>query len=165
MSEALREAAMYAPVGRTVLVTYEFTHSSFTQRALVVAAYDNVTATTETGDTVEFIAIAGLKSEGFAENDEEATPLVRLTLDGVSPFILEKLDMALPSMEPIGIIERVYVSDDLTTPALLPPAKAVIRSATVNETRVAIEAGFGDPANQPFPRKTYQRAEYPGLAA
>jgi hypothetical protein len=165
MSVALREAATYAPVDRTVLLTYEFVHPTFTSRALIVADHENLTAFTENGDEVEFIAVAGLRSEGFPESDEEATPLIRLAIDGVSNMVIDKLDMALSGLEPVEVIERVYVSDDLTTPALLPPARAIVRTGTVTETRVTVEVGFGDPANQPYPRKVYTRKEYPGLSA
>ena len=65
----------------------------------------------------------------------------------------------------MGIIERIYVSDDLTGPAIIPVTKAYVRSGTVTETTVSVEVGFGDPANQPFPRKSYTRTEHPGLAA
>lgn len=91
-------------------------------------------------------------------------PLKKLRLDGVSSEILTRLDAALLSLEPVEVIERLYVSDDLTGPAILPPARALLRSGSVNETSVTIDIGFGDPANQPFPRKVYTRTEYPGLA-
>lgn len=164
MSEALREAATYAPASRVVLATYEFTHSSFTERALVVCNHENLTAKDETGATVTYAALAGLKTEGFEESDQAATPVLRLELDGVSAVLTAKLDLALLSLEPVGVIERIYVSDDLETPAVLPPAKAIVRSGSVSEVRVSLEVGFGDPANQPFPRKLFTRAEYPGLA-
>lgn len=162
-SEALREAAAYAPQDRVVLRTYEFTHSSFATRALVVIDYTNLTAKTETGETVEYLAVGGLRSEAPEESETAATPVFRLSIDGVSREIAEKLDLALAGLEPVWLIERIYVSDDLETPAVLPPAKAIIRTGKVTETRVAIEAGFGDPANQPFPRKLYTRTEHPGL--
>lgn len=164
MSEALREAATYAPADRVVLLTYEFIHSSFTERALVVCNYEDLTAKDEEDLAVTYKALAGLKSEGFEESDQAATPLIRLEMDGVSAVLTDKLDLALLSLEPVTVVERVYVSDDLTTPAVLPPAKAVVRSGTVTETRVSLEVGFGDSANQPFPRKLFTRAEYPGLA-
>jgi hypothetical protein len=164
MSEALREAATYAPVDRVVMATYEFVHSSFSTRALVVAEHSDLLAKDEDGIDCTFKALAGLRSEGFEESDQAATPTLRLQMDGVSSILIDKLDQALLSLEPVWVIERVYVSDDLTTPALLPPARAIVRSGTVTETRVSLEVGFGDPANQPFPRKVYTRAQYPGLA-
>lgn len=164
LSDALKEAAVHAPAERVVLATYEFVHSSMLTRALVVASFDNITATTEEGHTVEFIALAALQPEGFEESAEGAMPLKKLRLDGVSSEILTRLDAALLSLEPVEVIERLYVSDDLTGPAILPPARALLRSGSVNETSVTIDIGFGDPANQPFPRKVYTRTEYPGLA-
>lgn len=165
LSDALKEAAVHAPSDRVVLATYEFVHSSFSTRALVVVDHTDLVAKTETGETVTYVAIAGLRPESFEESDQAATPVIKLTLDGVSGELIDKLDAALEGFTTITLIERIYVSDDLTSPAILPPAKAIVRSGTVSETSVTIEAGFGDPANQPFPRKLYTRGEYPGLAA
>ena len=165
LSDALKEAATHAPSDRVVLATYEFVHSSFSSRALVVVDHTDLEAQTETAETVTFIAIAGIRPESFEESDQASTPLLKLTLDGVSGELIDKLDAALLGFDPITLIERIYVSDDLTSPAILPPATAIIRSGSVSETSVTIEAGFGDPANQPFPRKLYTRGEYPGLAA
>ena len=165
MSVALREAATYAPVYRVVLLTYEFVHVSFTSRQLVVCDHNDLTAQDENGITVTYLALPSLKSEGFEESDKASTPLIRLHLDGVSQLLAEELDLALAGLDPISVIERLYVSDDVTTPAILPVTRAIVKTATVTETRVSFEIGFGDPANQPFPRKVYTRAQYPGLAA
>ena len=164
MSEALREAATYAPTGRTVLLTYEITHSTLTERALVVAEHTDWSALDEGGSAVTFKALAGLRSQGFDESDDAATPAIKLFMDGVSTVLIDKLDLALTSLEPVGLIERVYVSDDPSGPAILPPARVIVRDGSVTERRVTLDCGFGDPANQPFPRKNYTRSEYPSLA-
>lgn len=165
MSEALREAATYAPIDRAVLMTYEFVHPTFTERVVIVSDYADLEAKDEDGVDVVYKALAGLRSEGFEESDQASTPLLKLLIDGVSSILITEMDRALVTLDPIEVIERVYVSDDLTTPALLPPARAIVRSGSVTETRITLEVGFGDPANQPFPRKVYTRKEYPGLAA
>lgn len=164
LSDALKEAATHAPSNRVMLATYEFVHVSFTSRALVVVNHDDIVAKDENGVTVTYSAIAGLRAEGLEESDKASAPLLKLTLDGVSQAIVSKLDAALPGFDTITLIERVYASDDLTGPAILPPTKALIRTGSVTETTVSVEAGFGDPANQPFPRETYTRLKYPGLA-
>jgi hypothetical protein len=164
LSYALREAATHAPAGRVVLATYEFTHSLFVGRALIVANHENWVALDENGVSCTFIAFAGLRVGGFDESDQAALPTLKLRLDGVSTLIVDKLDLAVGSLEPVGLIERIYVSDDTTGPALLPVANTLIRVGTVTETRVDIECGFGDPSNQPFPRKNYTRSEYISLA-
>ena len=76
MSTALREAASYASTSRVLLVTYEFTHSSFVSRALIVIAHDDIYAADENGVYVTYTAIAGLKSQGFDESDQASTPLI-----------------------------------------------------------------------------------------
>lgn len=165
LSDALKEAATYAPIDRVVLATYEFVHPSFMQRALIVNDYQNLTAVTEVGDTVTYIGVAALRVQGFDESDQASTPTLKLSIDGVSLDLVDKLDAAVESMVPVQVIERIYVSDQLTGPAILPPAKVYIRDGTFTETRIEIECGLGDSANLPFPRKNYTREEHPSLSA
>ena len=165
LSYALREAAVHAPAARVVLPTYEFTHSTFTSRALVVCNHEDITALDENGVSCTFLAFAGLRAQGFDESDQAVNAVLKLLLDGVSTSVISKLDLAVQSLEPIGLVERIYVSDDLTSPAILPVAKVNLRNAKVTETRVEVECGFGDPNNQPFPRQNYTRPLYPSLAA
>jgi hypothetical protein len=164
LSDALKEAATHAPADRVMLATYEFIHSSFTDRALVVVNHEDLVAKDENGVEVTYVAIAGLRSEGLEQSDKASSPSIKLALDGVSQAIIEKLDAALEGLQPVTLVERVYASDDLEGPAVLPPTRVIIRTGSVSETTVAIEAGFGDPANLPFPRETYTRLKYPGLA-
>lgn len=165
MSAALREAATYSPYDTVVLRTYEFTHSAFSSRALVVCNYENWVAKDENGVTVTYLAFAALRTQGMDESDQAETPLLRLILDGVAQTVVDALDLALLSLEPVGCVERIYTSNDPSGPAILPVVKTYIRTAKVTETQIQLEAGFGDPTNQPFPRKNYTRPEYPGLSA
>lgn len=163
LSDALREAATHAPAEATVIYTYEFVAPTITPRALVVVGYDNLQAYDENNVLVTYIGIAGLRAEGPEESDSAATPLLRLRLDGVSQEIVERLNQALVSLTPIEIVERIYISGDLLGPAVIPPLRAYIREGDIDESTVTIEAGFGDPANQPFPKKLYTREQHPGL--
>ena len=52
-------------------------------------------------------------------------PVLKLFMDGVSSVVIDKLDLAVTSQVPIGLIERIYVSDDASTPAILPVAKTI----------------------------------------
>lgn len=163
LSDALREAAMHAPATGVVYYTYEFVHSSFTSRALIVVDHNNLEAYDENGVLCTFIALAGLKSEGPEESDNMASAAIRLRLDGVSSELLDDMNLALTSLDPTYVIERIYIAGDLSGPAVIPPVRATIRSGEVSETTIELEAGFGDPSNQPFPRKLYTRKEHPGL--
>ena len=170
-SDAWKEAAAVAPVDRVILVTLEFNHSTFgDQIPRIVAdrrpflAVLEADAPFNASELVNFAAIpveVVLPEEGI----ESAAPVVTMKLDNVSGILTPYLDMALETLEPIKVIIREYASDVTTGPARLPPIHMVVRSATVGETAVILQAGYSDPTNTGFPSKEYIATQYPGLSA
>lgn len=164
LSEAYAEAAASAPAGRVVHYTYELEHPSFTERILIVNDFAPLTATLENGTQVEFVPCP-VSVTGPEESDNAASPTIGVQIDGVSGIIAGRLDAAAKTFDRINIIERVFVSDDLSAPAILPPLKLTLREVEVNETSVTASAAFDDPINRGFPAKDYTSKEYPGLSA
>lgn len=164
LSEAYAEAAASAPIGRVMYWTYEITHPSFTERILIVNDYRNITATLETGEEVEFVACPVSVTQP-EESDNTESPSIKIQIDGVSGIIAAQLDAAVKTMDRIGIIERVYASDDKSAPASMPPLRLTLRDVEVSELSVTAEAAYDDPINRGFPGKDYTPREYPGLAA
>lgn len=164
LSEAYAEAAATAPLERVVIYTYELEHPSFTEHICIVNAFENVRAKLETGEDVEFIACP-VQVKPPAESDAAETPTLDVVIDGVSAIVAGQLDIAAQSHELIKITERIYVSDDLTAPAYLPPMKLTLQNVSVTATRVTASASFTDPINRGFPRADYLPRQYPGLMA
>ena len=164
LSEAYAEAAASAPLHRSIVYTYELSHPSFTERICIVNDFENVRATLETGETVEFIACP-VRIVPPSETDGSEPPTISVTIDGVSGIVASQLDAASKRHEMIQIIERIYVSDDLSRPAHLPPLKLTLKTVSVNTTRVTATASFADPVNRGFPKRDYLPREYPGLTA
>ena len=164
LSEAYAEAAASAPVGRVIYWTYELTHPSFTEPILIVNDYKPVTATLDDGREVEFVPCP-VQATPPAESDNAEMPKITIRIDGVSAIVAGQLDAAVKTMERIGIIERQYVSDDLSAPAVMPPLRLTLRDVEVTERTVNVTAAFDDPINRGFPGKEYTPREYPGLAA
>lgn len=164
LSEAYAEAIASAPAARVVFHTYEITHSSFSERILIVNDYQPLTATLETGEEVEFVPCPVLV-DSPEQSDNGASPSIDVQIDGVSGILAARLDAALGSYEKIGIIERIYVSDDTSAPASMPPLSLTLRDVEVNETTVKASAAYDDPVNKGFPAKDYNIREYPGLTA
>lgn len=164
LSEAYAEAATSAPINRVILETYELIHPSFTERILIVNDFNDLTATLEDGSTHEFTPcpVTVVPPE---ENDEGKTPTIHVQIDGVSSLIAERLEEASKQLARIEIVERVYVSDDLSGPAILPPLRLTLKTVSVNYTQVTAEASFSDPINRGFPKYDYLIREYPGLTA
>ena len=164
LSEAYAEAAASAPLDRTIIYTYELTHPSFTERILIVNDFENIEATLETGERCEFVACP-VRIVPPSETDGSEPPTIAVTIDGVSGIVAAQLEVASHAHEMIQIVERIYVSDDLSRPAHLPPLKLTLKTVSVNATQVTGTASFADPVNRGFPRKDFLPKEYPGLTA
>ena len=76
-----------------------------------------------------------------------------------------QLEVATKQMERVEIVERIYVSDDLSGPAVLPPLRLTLKTVNINYRQVTGEASFSDPVNRGFPKYDYLNREYPGLTA
>lgn len=169
LSEAYAEAAARARLDRVMLATYELRHSSFTA-VRIVNDYQNFTGTLEAtapvdpGAAVEFIALP-IQISGPEEGDNNEAPAISITIDNVSRILAEQLDLAVASLEPIYITERIYASDEPEAPAVLPVLTLVLREAEVSENRVTARAAFYDPTNRGFPKQEYTTELYPGLSA
>lgn len=164
LSEAYAEAAASAPLDRAIIYTYELMHPSFEERILIVNDFTDLEAWLEDGTKAHFVACP-VQVIPPAENDNAETPTLDVAIDGVSAIVAERLDRAADAHQRIEMIERIYVSDDLSMPAHLPPMKLTLKTVTVNNTRVTATAAFRDPVNRGFPKKDYQTREYPGLTA
>lgn len=164
LAEAYAEAATSAPLGRTILYTYELIHPSFTEKILIVNDFNDLRATLEDGTTHDFTPcpVTIVPPE---ESDEAKTPTIHVQIDGVSSIIATQLEVATKQMARVEIVERIYVSDDLSGPAVLPPLRLTLKTVNINYTQVTGEASFSDPINRGFPKYDYLIREYPGLSA
>lgn len=164
LADAYAEAAASAPAHRSIIYTYELTHPSFESRICIVNAFEGITATTENGESVDFVACP-VQVIPPPENDNAEAPSITVSIDGVSAAVAEQLESAAKTYDLIKITERIYVSDDLSAPAVLPPLSLTLQSVSITATRVTAQARFTDPINRGFPRKDYLPREYPGLTA
>lgn len=164
LAEAYAEAATSAPVTRTILYTYELLHPSFTEKILIVNDFKDLTATLEDGTTHNFTPCP-VTIIPPSESDEAKTPSIKVEIDGVSALVATQLEIATRQLERVEIVERIYVSDDLSGPAVLPPLRLTLKTVTINYFKVTGEASFSDPVNRGFPNYDYLNREYPGLTA
>lgn len=164
LAQAYAEAAASAPLERAILCTYELTHPSFEAHICIVNAFEGISARLETGEMVDFVACP-VEVIPPAEKDDAEIPSITVNIDGVSAIIAEQLEQAARGSDLIQITERIYVSDDLSAPAVLPPLCLTLQNVTITSTRVSAQARFTDPSNTGFPKKDYLPREYPGLLA
>lgn len=170
LSEALAEAATVAPLDRVVLHTFEIYNANITNSLRIVRNNENVIATLESdaprdpSASVTFYA-AGVEIEALQQSPDEASPRINLTITNVNGMISQLLRYSRGTFFVWEIIERVYVSDDLTAPARLPPTKLQIFSVDMDSESARLVCGYGESNKNPIPRLTFKAKEYPGLAA
>jgi len=174
LSEALLEAAMYAPVARAMLITYEVWHPSMTVPVRVVVDHAPLTATLEAGAprnagaAVTFTP-ANVSYERPPESDEAKAPEINLRIDNVTGLIGDALRRARLSVVPAvrdaswQLIERVYASDDTSGPAQLPVLKLTLTKVSRNDTVAVFTAAYRDSVNFSVPAITFTPENYSGL--
>lgn len=167
LSVAAAEAAAIARVTRVMLYTYELSHSSLDEPIRVVNDHQSLTAYLESGSPntpVEFMA-ASVRVTRPEESDTASTPQITLTVDNVSGQVSDAIRAANGSLDMWTITERIYASDDLTAPAVMPPLSLIASSIAMTGVQCQIACSFGDPANVAVPAITFKREDYPGLSA
>lgn len=169
LTEALQEAAAIAPLQRAMLYAYELWHPSMSEPVRFVNDIEDLVATLESdaprdaGAAVEFIACP-LEFKRPEESDTAASPTLELSRPDVAGLLKAALDTArsLPR-QPWQLIERLYASDDLSGPALLPPLSLELQTVEVSGGAAGATALYDDDINVAVPRITFQRRDYPGL--
>ncbi len=167
LSEAIKEAYASAPSGVVILHTLEFRHAEFSAPLRVVRNTVNITATLEDdapedgGDAVEFQYYAFEFT--LPEVSDGATSELIITIDNVNRVIVENLELAVQSADPLYVTYRPYLSTDLSAPQMDPPLTMLVQHIEVDIFRVTARCGFGDIVNRAFPSEDYTASRFPGL--
>lgn len=170
LAVALKEAAITARADTVVLHAFEFYHPVGTPDGPIYVVADKVALTAkkeagadrDAGLAVYFIPLS-VSVQRPEESDTASAPEITLVVGNVSGLMSDALRSARGSLEPWVIIERVYVSTDLTGPAIDPPLQLYVTGVDIEVETVSLRASFGDSANVSVPRVTFKRSQYPGL--
>ena len=174
-SAAYAEAIATATITRVMLATYELRHPAFLQDGVLytprivndhadLRARLEATAPVDASTYVTFTALP-VEVSGPDESDSGTAPSISIAIDGVSPLLVQQLDYALSGLVPVLMTERIYASDDLSGPAVMPVLTMTLRDVVVTDTRVTAKTVFYDPSNRGFPRQEYTTVTNPGLSA
>lgn len=126
----------------------------------VVAAYEDLTATLETDETVTFKAGPFEYKEPSKNTNGQQT--LTFAIANVTGEAQEAVEAAIESGVEVPVNYRVYLSSDLTAPAQQ-PYKMTLRGGTFEGLMVQVEAGYFDLLNHQWPRRRYVASEFPGL--
>lgn len=174
-TEALAQAYASAPEDEVVLDTLEFRHPTFVDGGTpfavrVVNDYKDLQAVLEdgaplnAGDSVTFKACQFFFTRP-SESESGSTPEVEISVSNVARYLMQYLDMAKESRDPIEVTWRPYLASDLTAPHMNPPLTLTLRSVACDMMNVTARAGFGDLTNRRYPAIEYTSQKFPGLAA
>lgn len=148
-----------APADQVVLATLEILVPSF-DPIRVVAAYEDLTSTLETAETVIFKA--GPFEYREPRKDTSGNQTLTFAIANVTGEAQEAVEAALELDVEVPINYRVFLSSDLTAPAKA-PYKMILRGGTFEGMMVQIEAGYFDLLNHQWPRKRYLAEQFPGI--
>jgi hypothetical protein len=120
------------------------------------------------GETVTFTA-SRVDAEISEESDRGQTPEIRLRIDNVTGVITDALRTARGATSPAvrdapwQLIERTYMSDDTSAPAILPVFKVTLVSVSMQGPTAVFTAAYRDSVNTSVPAITFTPEAYPGL--
>lgn len=169
LAEALQEAAAIAPIYRQMIYTYELWHPTlsaplyFANDNADLDAFIEVTAERNPGVETTFLScpLAVTRPE---EGDQPESPKLAMSRPDLAGLLRPLLEAARGSTLPWVLIERLYASDDLSGPAMLPPLQVELTSVDFVGSALQIAAQFDDDGTLAIPATTFRRVEYPGLA-
>ncbi|MFT7337638.1 MAG: hypothetical protein ACI92B_000960 [Marinobacter maritimus] len=126
----------------------------------VVAAYEDVTAELETGETVTFQA--GPFAYKEPSKDTRGVQMLTFSIANVTGEAQKAVEKAIEEDAYVPVNYRVYLSTDLTAPAKR-PYKMTMRGGSFRGMMVQVEAGYFDLLNTQWPRLRYTADWAPGL--
>lgn len=145
------------PTGEIILSTLEIVGN---QTIYLCSGFDDVTATTEAGNTRQFRACGMAVS--LPKKDSSGQQNLQFAIDNVTGEAQRLLDDAVDAEMKIEVTYRAYLLSDLSTPAE-PPLKMTMAGAEITGSQVTVTCSFMDMINYAFPRKRYNANEYPGI--
>jgi hypothetical protein len=148
-----------APTAEVVLATLEILVTGV-EPIRLVAAYEDLTATLETGQTVTFQAAPFEYKEPAKNTSGQQT--LGFAISNVTGDAQKAVEAALESVEEVPVNFRLYLASDLSEPAQT-PYKMTLRGGTFEGIMLQVEAGYFDTLNHAWPRKRYVSEFAPGL--
>lgn len=131
-----------------------------TSRLFLVKGWKNITATLETGETVEFeqcvmdVALPPRNADGSQD--------LRLAISNLSGRVSTEIRAAIKAKQKMLLIHRYYFDSDLNAPAKR-RIRLTVKSGTWDQTTANITAGYLNILDYAFLRKRYTTGFAPGL--
>lgn len=122
--------------------------------------YDDITATTESGDVITFTACA--IDIALPARNSDGTQDLQFAIDNINGETSTAIRKALDNLADAALTYRNYVSTDLSAPAEV-PYTLTIKSGSWTATQAQVSAGYMNILDTAWPRNRYTLTYYPGL--
>ncbi|WP_241603227.1 DUF1833 family protein [Rosenbergiella nectarea] len=122
--------------------------------------YEDITATTEHGELVTYIA-CGIDVALPARNSD-GTQDLKFAISNAEGIVSTAIKSALNALNRATVTYRQYISTSLTAPSSTPYTMA-IKSGQWNSLQVQITAGYMNWLDTAWPRYRYTLPSHPGL--
>ena len=122
--------------------------------------YEDITAITESGDTVTFSASA--IDIALPARNSDGTQDLQFAISNIDGKVSAAIRNALDNLSGATLKYRNYISTDLSAPASKPYTLAV-KSGSWTALQVQIKAGYMNILDTAWPRNRYTLPYYPGL--
>jgi len=122
--------------------------------------YEDVTATTESGEVVTFIHCP--MEVALPKRNADGTQDLKFALSNIEGLVSTTIRKALNSISRATVTYRQYISTDLSAPSSVPYTMA-IKSGQWTSLQVQITAGYMNWLDSAWPRYRYTLPNHPGL--
>lgn len=130
------------------------------QSYCLVENFEDITAVTEAGETVTFLAAA--MAIALPARNKDGTQDLQFAVSNIDGIVSTAIRNALANLNSGTLVMRQYISTDLSSPAS-PPIVLQIKDGYWNATEVQITAGFLNILKTAWPRYRYTLPVFPGL--
>ncbi len=130
------------------------------QSYCLVENFEDITAVTEAGETVTFLAAA--MAIALPARNKDGTQDLQFAVSNIDGIVSTAIRNALANLNNGMLVMRQYISTDLSSPAS-PPIVLQIKDGYWNATEVQITAGFLNILKTAWPRYRYTLPVFPGL--
>ncbi len=161
LQDAIKEAFAIAPAHQVIIHTLEIRQEGVQAPIFLAQARRPFTAFDENGVERTF------EPSGFQislpPSNEEGFQSLNIAIDNIGRRVSDFVSVAQSAIEPIKILYRPYLSDDPSSPQMIPPLVLFLKNVKINNIQVTGSATFMDLVNKKFPLELYSRARFPAL--
>jgi hypothetical protein len=163
LTDAMIEAYAYTKTNVRIYETIELNHATFSSPIYLISGVeDDMTLPTAEGGGSSKLFKASAVNVILPGSSEDGPTPARITLDNVSGLLIEPLNGAMASDQPITVVYRAYSSEDLTKPGDI-IGGLELWDVTVDVATATGTLRYRELELQAFPLATYDETYYPAI--